>query len=226
MDNKNKRLGNFKGLLDQIVNTNIRGVNYIVVAGGFLRDIMLNHQPKDIDIFFSGGKSSKEIVDYLKKQVPMFEGCEVEFFSDKDYGGDDENPKGTFSVYDVSKLTLTNGIQVDVVAAASVWDDPYELLAKNFDCSINAIAYTKNGIITPNGNPCSGGIHYPLGGIYLGNPMTKERMEKLILKDVRGNWNAFKHLFKEDEWKYLMDIKTKELRQFKIENRKNMLEIF
>lgn len=212
------RLGNYQGLLDQIVNLDVNGVDHVIVAGGFLRDLLLQQQHKDIDIFFSGGKSSKEVVDYLKKQVPMFEGCKVEFFSDKDYGGDDENHKGTFAVYDVSKLTLTNGIQVDVVATASVWNDPYELLAKNFDCSINAIAYTKNGIITPNGIPVRGKTHYPLGGIYLGNPMTKERMEKLILKDVRGNWNAFKHFFKEGEWRHLMNVQTEALEQIKRKN--------
>ncbi|QEG09181.1 tRNA nucleotidyl transferase [Vibrio phage Phriendly] len=215
MNNKLRKLGNYVGLLDQIVNVQVKDVEHVIVAGGFLRDLFLEQQPKDIDIFFSGGKSSRSIVLKLQEQIPMFEGCEVEFFSDKDYGADEENPEGTFNVYDVSKLTLKNGLRVDVVASAHVWDDPYELLAKNFDCNINAIAYTKNGLITPNGKPMRGRVYYPLGGAYTDSPVTAERMEKLINKDLRGDWTSFKQFFAEKDWERMMQMRMELLEELK-----------
>lgn len=200
-----KRLGNLKHFYDKIVNLNTKYAEHIIVAGGCLRDTYLGNQIKDIDIFFSGMMSSIDILRGLKKEIPEFEDCKYEFFSEDTYGGDEEYD-GDSSVHDVTKVTLKNGINIDIVATAQPWERPEDLLASLFDCSMNALAYTKNGLMAPHGLPTKNGIYIPLGGAFIYNPIGLNRMKHLVSKCPNGKWDNFKHLFKEEEWKEVEDL--------------------
>lgn len=197
----NNKLGNMKPLFDSIVNTG--GAQHIVIAGGFLRDIHLGRKPKDIDVFFSGTPSSQTIFKRLRDNLPeFFNGCTTEFFTDEGYGKVDGFE---FGVYDVMKVKLKSGLQMDIIATRDVWEHPCELLAKNFDCNINALVYTKDGLLAPNGYPMDSNnfICYPLGGVYNGNPMTFDRMKHLIEKAPYAQWDSFQQFFSIEQWEQI-----------------------
>lgn len=213
MENRKHFFGNFKKIIDSLVvdthpHNDTGGV--VVVAGGFLRDLHLKRQPKDIDIFFSGPQSSMTIFKHLKENNPkLFKNCKHKFYCDENYGMEEgEEVKGNFAVYDLVKVELANGLNLDIIATQRVWEQPWELLANRFDCNLNALAYDGKTLFAPNGMPNKDGIFFPLGGAYIDNQVTKERMIRLIQKVPFGNFQAFSQFFPND-WDEILEVRKK-----------------
>lgn len=202
--------GNFKPIVDGLLTkTHPDAYGKVVIAGGFLRDLYLKRKPKDIDIFFSGPRSSKAMFESLRDNNPkLFEGCEMKFYEQENYGGEGEDVKGNFAVYDLCKVKLACGLNVDIIATSRVWEEPWDLLAGHFDCSLNAVAYDGERLYTPNGVPHRDGTFYPLGGAFIDNQVTPERMARLVEKVPMGNFDAFKQFFTNEDWTKINKIKA------------------
>lgn len=212
MEKRKHFFGNFKKIIDSlVVDTHPHSENggVVVVAGGFLRDLHLRRQPKDIDIFFSGPQSSQTIFKHLKEKNPeLFKDCKHKFYCEENYGMEEEEVKGNFAVYDLVKVELTNGLNLDIIATQRVWEQPWELLGNHFDCNLNALAYDGQTLFAPNGMPNKDGIFFPLGGAYIDNQVTKERMIRLVQKVPFGNFQAFSQFFPND-WDEILEARKK-----------------
>ncbi|AII27538.1 hypothetical protein Q21_gp62 [Vibrio phage VPp1] len=212
MEKRKHFFGNFKPIIDSLikdVHPHREHGGKVVVAGGFLRDLHLRRQPKDIDIFFSGPQSSQTIFKRIKEKNPeLFKDCEHKFYSEENYGMEEEEVKGNFAVYDLVKVKLANGLSLDIIATQRVWEEPWELLANHFDCNLNALAYDGQTLFAPNGMPNKDGTFFPLGGAYIDNQVTKERMIRLVQKAPFGNFQAFSQFFPND-WDEILEARKK-----------------
>jgi hypothetical protein len=123
-------LRELKNLIDQIVAA---GGKDVLVAGGAIRDMLLERPIKDIDILYSGDLS----VEFMKQTtgIGFEEGAEA-------YTNDDLTEDEQFSV--VNWPEAESKYPVQLISCASPWD----MVLTKFGCNLSKVILDSQGDLT------------------------------------------------------------------------------
>lgn len=175
-----KSFGNRSLAVNQLINS-VQAIPNAVIAGGALRDMYFGKQAKDLDIWCLNDMSAKRLYERLRDGMPdTFREHKLEKF---------ENVYEGMRVDAVRKVTLNNGLQIDIIETGNEERDGFEI-ALNFDLNINQFWLHGRDIRSPL-NRGKGVVR--VTGNQVPDERQVERIKKFMDKYPEFDWMPFAH---------------------------------